>query len=114
MNTFASTWGNALAVKLKDNRRKEEDSFIVEVYKLPDVVTPVENFIVSRKVDKKDGYNKNIFIENVLKSSKYIRANNNEIMLVAEKGGSFDFLIDPSEDIYTDNDLKVKYKWNKE
>ena len=38
--------------------------------------------------------------------------NNNEIMLVAEKGGSFDFLIDPSEDIYTDNDLKVNYKWN--
>jgi hypothetical protein len=36
--------------------------------------------------------------------------NNNEILFVAEKGGSFDFLNDPSEDIYSDKDLKVKYK----
>lgn len=35
--------------------------------------------------------------------------NNNEILIVAEKGGSFDFLNDPEEDIYTDKDLKVKY-----
>jgi hypothetical protein len=36
--------------------------------------------------------------------------NNNEIMYVAEKGGSFDFLNDPAADIYSDKDLKVKYK----
>ena len=35
---------------------------------------------------------------------------NQEILLVAEKGGAFDFLNDPAEDIYTDKDLKVKYK----
>ncbi|MBK8981324.1 MAG: hypothetical protein IPM38_03125 [Ignavibacteria bacterium] len=35
---------------------------------------------------------------------------NHEILYVAEKGGSFDFLNDPAEDIYTDKDLKVKYK----
>lgn len=33
-----------------------------------------------------------------------------EIMGVAEKGGSFDFLNDPQEDVYTDENLKVKYK----
>ena len=36
--------------------------------------------------------------------------NNDEILYVAEKGGAFDFLSDPAEDIYTDKDLKVKYK----
>ncbi|MBK9330965.1 MAG: hypothetical protein IPM96_00845 [Ignavibacteria bacterium] len=35
---------------------------------------------------------------------------NYEILYVAEKGGSFDFLNDPAEDIYSDKDLKVKYK----
>jgi hypothetical protein len=35
---------------------------------------------------------------------------NDEILYVAEKGGAFDFLKDPEEDIYTDKDLKVKYK----
>lgn len=29
--------------------------------------------------------------------------------MVAEKGGSFDFLNDTAEDIYSDKDLKVKY-----
>lgn len=36
--------------------------------------------------------------------------NNNEILYVAEKSGAFDFLNDPEEDIYSDKDLKVKYK----
>ena len=35
---------------------------------------------------------------------------NEEILIVADKGGSFDFLNDPAEDIYTDKDLKIKYK----
>lgn len=35
---------------------------------------------------------------------------NDEIIFVAEKGGSFDFLNDPSEDIYSDKNLKIKYK----
>lgn len=35
---------------------------------------------------------------------------NDEILYVAEKGGAFDFLNDPAEDIYSDKDLKVKYK----
>lgn len=33
-----------------------------------------------------------------------------EIYKIAETGGSFDFLNAPEEDIYSDNDLKVKYK----
>ena len=37
-----------------------------------------------------------------------------EIYKIAETGGSFDFLKAPEEDIYSDTDLKVKYKkWPK-
>ncbi len=36
--------------------------------------------------------------------------NNDGILYVAEKGGAFDFLNDPAEDIYSDKDLKVRYK----
>ena len=41
---------------------------------------------------------------------EYIDKVNEEIIYIAEKGGSFDFLNDPSEDIYTDENLKTKYK----
>jgi len=33
-----------------------------------------------------------------------------EIYKLAETGGAFDFLNAPEEDIYSDSDLKVKYK----
>lgn len=32
-----------------------------------------------------------------------------ELHLIAQQGGAFDFLDNEEEDIYTDNDLKVKY-----
>ncbi|MBS1517638.1 MAG: hypothetical protein JSS91_06095 [Bacteroidetes bacterium] len=34
----------------------------------------------------------------------------NDIMKLEDQGGAFDFLKDEKEDIYTVNDLKVKYK----
>ena len=33
-----------------------------------------------------------------------------ELYALAEKSSSFDFLKEPGEDIYTDKDLKVRYK----
>lgn len=33
-----------------------------------------------------------------------------EIAKLAESGGAFDFLADPEEDIYNDDDLKVRYR----
>jgi hypothetical protein len=33
-----------------------------------------------------------------------------EIAKLAEAGGAFDFLADPDEDIYSDEDLKVRYR----
>ncbi|MFH1287729.1 MAG: hypothetical protein ABII25_03425 [bacterium] len=35
---------------------------------------------------------------------------NRDIRKLAEVGGSFDFLNNPAEDIYSDTDLKVRYK----
>jgi hypothetical protein len=34
----------------------------------------------------------------------------NKIYTIAEKNNALDFLKEPAEDIYTDNDLKIKYK----
>jgi len=34
---------------------------------------------------------------------------NDELYILAEKNGSFDFLKEPGEDIYTDKNLKRKY-----
>ncbi|OQX79884.1 MAG: hypothetical protein B6D61_02810 [Bacteroidetes bacterium 4484_249] len=45
-------------------------------------------------------------IENISKDdidSKYLH-------LIAEKGGAFDFLNNIEDDIYSDKDLKIKYK----
>ena len=36
--------------------------------------------------------------------------NAKDIYVLAEKSGAFDFLKEHEEDIYTDNDLKEKYK----
>ncbi len=33
-----------------------------------------------------------------------------EIVRLAENSGAFDFLADPDEDIYSDDDLKVRYR----
>lgn len=35
---------------------------------------------------------------------------NKDLLRLAEKGGAFNFLNDPEEDIYSDDDLKVRYK----
>jgi hypothetical protein len=32
-----------------------------------------------------------------------------ELHMIAQQGGAFDFLDNEEEDIYTDNDLKIKY-----
>lgn len=67
-------WNNDLSIELADNSAKEPDSFLVKVFKR---LTLVETHIVSRIQGKLDGYNRNIYIEEVLKSSNYVRAVDN-------------------------------------
>ncbi len=72
--------GDKLAVSITDNP-KTPGTFNVSVYALPDLVTPIEGpFVCSRELNKKDGYGRNVFIENVLKRSENIGCNNNELI----------------------------------
>lgn len=68
------TWNNDISIQLDDNTSKEPDSFTIKVIRKNIVV---ETHVVSRIEGKRDGYNRNIFIEDVLQSSNYIRAYNN-------------------------------------
>lgn len=59
----------------------EPDSIKIEVFKRDNLVQPVETWYVSRNQDAKDGYGRNMYIENILKGSDYIRAIDNPILL---------------------------------
>lgn len=58
---------------------------------------------LSEKIEVKTP--QNVIVVFLGEAEKY----NDEIYQLAEKGKAFDFLNDPCEDIYSDNDLKVKY-----
>ncbi len=75
-------WGSDVGIKIYNyltspDKVKEEDSFIVEIYKRGNEATPVESFLCSRLEGKKDGYGSNIFVEKVLESSNYLNAISN-------------------------------------
>lgn len=79
-NANPGQWGNALAVRLTDSTEEVDNSFKVEVYKFPDLVTPLESFTCSRLATQKDGYGRTVYIEEVLKASNNIRCNNNSLI----------------------------------
>lgn len=54
----------------------EPDAFLLEVY-YRGSGQPVESYICSRSLTKKDGYGQNIYVENVLQSSNYINVIDN-------------------------------------
>lgn len=60
-----------------DARTREPDTFAIEVYTDQNLSNPIETWIVSRDPQKKDGNNRNVFIENVLEGSNYIRGLSN-------------------------------------
>jgi hypothetical protein len=72
---------NDVVIKITDNSDKETDSFYVRVYRPENINVPIsgEEFLCSRKI-KVDGYNKQLFVEDALKASKYIRAINNDLI----------------------------------
>jgi hypothetical protein len=71
-------WGKEIAVKVALSTN-EANAFIITVFKLGNESSALETFIVSRIEGAKDGYGRNIFIEDVLQSSSYIRAINNPL-----------------------------------
>jgi len=56
---------------------KEEDSFIIYVFKSSNLNVPEEEWLCSRIEGKKDGYGQNIYVEDVLEGSNFIRAFDN-------------------------------------
>ena len=75
-------WANSVGVKVttyaaNPNKVKEPGAFMIEVFKNSNLNVPVETFTCSRVQGAKDGFGKNIFVEDVLTSSNYIRAFNN-------------------------------------
>jgi len=79
------SWANDIAVKVilyaeDPDYVKEEGAFIIEVYKRGDLVNPLESHICSREPAHLDGYNRSIYVENVLESSSYIRARSNDVI----------------------------------
>lgn len=68
----------SLSIRPSVEKVKETGSFLIEVYRTYKGNTYLEeSYICSRIIDKKDGFERNIFIENVLEGSKYIRAISN-------------------------------------
>lgn len=62
---------------------KEAGTFRIEVYYGADTRTPVESFVVSLVQGAKDGYGQNLYIDDVLKSSGYIRGLRNLLATTA-------------------------------
>jgi len=56
---------------------KDPETFILNVYKKDNLREPLEKFTLSRIPGKKDGYGRNIYINDALKASNYIRGYNN-------------------------------------
>lgn len=78
----AGDWANDVLIKITNFATNEElvqepDAFLIEVFKSANLATPEESFICSRVEGAKDGFGQNIFIEDVLLGSNFIRASSN-------------------------------------
>ena len=71
--------GNVKIVPLAEHT--EPNSIKIEVFRRSNLAKPVETFYVSREQDAKDGYGRNMYIENMLESSEFIRAIDNPLVL---------------------------------
>lgn len=56
---------------------KEVGAFLIEIFKSSNTVVPVESFLCSRVPGTKDGFGNNIFVEDALLASAYLRAISN-------------------------------------
>lgn len=78
------TWGNDVGIKITtvvdDPDLIEVNSFKIEVFLAANQVVPVETFLVSRVLGQKDGRGLNMFVEDVLQGSNYIRAISNPLV----------------------------------
>lgn len=76
----AGAWGKDIAVKVEASS-DADNAFVIKVFKKGNEASPLESFLVSRVEGQKDGYGRNIYVEDVLKSSNYIRAISNPLIV---------------------------------
>lgn len=72
-------FGKDIAVKVRSTT-DADNAFYIDVFLRGNEVSPVESFLCSRVQGQKDGYGRNIYVENVMKSSLYIRVINNVVV----------------------------------
>lgn len=74
-------WGNDIGVRIttitEDADLVEPNSFQIEVFKTANQATAIETWLVSRVPGQRDGRGRNLFVEDVLEGSLYIRAISN-------------------------------------
>jgi len=78
----AGAWSDKIGIKLTKyaddpDKVKIPDTLLIEVFLQGNEHTPVESFVVSRVQGAKDGFGKNIYIEDKMKQSNYLRAMDN-------------------------------------
>ena len=75
-------WGKDLRIEIITNPEivKEPNAFILNVYLSDNINIPVESWVLSRKPGTLDGYGRNIYINDALQGSNYIRGFNNPLV----------------------------------
>lgn len=92
-------WSKDIFVEIVTEGLRTPDAFEINVYTKNDLVRPAESFICSRDPERKDGYERNIFIETSLQASRYIRAINNPLMPYRDVAGDINI---PKETVSRD------------
>lgn len=77
---FANDVGVKITTVIDDPDLIEPNSFKIEVFKSSNTLVPLETFLVTRVLGQKDGRGLNMFVEDVLEASAYIRAISNPII----------------------------------
>jgi phage tail sheath protein FI len=77
-------WGDDVGVRIttidEDPDLLEENSFLIEVFLRSNQAVPVESYLVSRVMGQKNAAGRNMFIEDVLQASAYIRGISNPLI----------------------------------
>ena len=75
-------WNNDVKVRIRNsddypNEVQVSNAFIIDVFAKGNDISPVESFLCSRDPSAKDGFGRNLYVEERLKASAYLRAIDN-------------------------------------
>jgi len=70
-------WSKDVRVEILTQGVKTPNTFVVNVYDKNDTNRPLESFVCSREINRRDGYGRNLFVDVVLQGSNYINSLSN-------------------------------------